>query len=401
MKFSAKFLLMAGISLSFSSHAFSTEPEHEFSDCKIRFQEQAKQQGFGENISTIIQHLSPIERVLTLDKNQAEFAESFAQYVKKRVSNYHIVHGKKLLKEHAEFFNQLHKKYGIPPQYLVSFWGLETVFGKHKGKMSVLNSIATLACDNRRADYFTSELMDLFSLIDTNMVSVEQLKGSWAGAMGHMQFMPSAYRAYAVDGDGDGKVDVWGSKADAITTAANYLNHIGWEKKERWGREVTLPENFDFESIMYDTAYPLSRFKSLGITKADGKPLSNYEIEAELVLPNGHAGHAFLVYRNFNVIMDWNLSKNYALSVGILADKLIGETGISTITMAKPLPFSRTKMQALQEKLNEIGFESGKPDGIWGPNSRKAIRAFQIKESLVADGFPNEEVFTSLGLSQS
>ncbi|MCO4798240.1 MAG: lytic murein transglycosylase [Colwelliaceae bacterium] len=372
-----------------------------FKQCQNRFHIQAKQQGFSENITDVIDNLSPIERVLVFDKNQAEFAESFAQYVKKRVSNYHIINGKKLLKTHRVLFKELQDKYGIPPQYLVSFWGLETVFGKHKGKMSVLNSIATLACDNRRSEYFTAELFDLFSLIENKTVSLEQLKGSWAGAMGHMQFMPSAYRKYAIDGDGDGKVDVWKSEADAITTAANYLNNIGWQQRERWGREVKLPQGFDFEAIMFDTPYPLSKFKSLGITQINGKSLSNYDINAELVLPNGHQGHAFLVYRNFNVIMDWNLSKNYALSVGILADKLVGSAGVSNITQAKPLAFSKTKMQLLQTKLNEIGFETGKPDGIWGPNSRKAIRAFQIEKNLTADGFPNKEVFQSLGLSQS
>lgn len=372
-----------------------------FEQCQNRFYQQAHSQGLSENIDSIINKLTPIKRVLSLDKNQAEFAESFAQYVNKRVSNYHVTNGKKLLKKHAELFNKLHEKYGIPPQYLMSFWGLETVFGKHKGKMSILNSIATLACDNRRSEYFTNELFELFNMIDNQLVAVEDLQGSWAGAMGHMQFMPSAYRKYATDGDGDGKVNVWQSEADALTTAANYLNKIGWNKQERWGREVQLPDNFDFKAIAYDKRYPLHVFKALGVKRSNGKALPHYDIEAELVLPNGHQGHAFLVYRNFDVIMDWNLSKNYALSVGILADKLMGGKGVSSVKTAKPLLYSRNQMQLLQTKLNELGFETGKPDGIWGPNSRKAIRAFQIEKNLIADGFPNREVFNSLGLSQS
>jgi membrane-bound lytic murein transglycosylase B len=383
------------------SSAYANDLSPTFEQCQERFSYRANSEGLSENINDIIHNLTPIKRVLTLDKNQAEFAESFAQYVNKRVSNYHINNGKKLLKKHAELFSQLHEKYGIPSQYLVSFWGLETVFGKHKGKMSVLNSIATLACDNRRSEYFTSELFDLFNMIDSQLVTVEQLQGSWAGAMGHMQFMPSAYRKYAIDGDGDGKIDVWQSEADAITTAANYLNKIGWNKAERWGREVQLPDNFDFTAIVYDKRYPLSVFSALGVKQSNGKALPIYDIEAELVLPNGHQGHAFLVYRNFDVIMDWNLSKNYALSVGILADKLTGGKGVSSVKAAKPLLFSRDQMQQLQTKLNALGFETGKPDGIWGPNSRKAIRAFQIEKNLIADGFPNREVFHSLGLSQS
>jgi len=372
-----------------------------FEQCKERFNHQAITQGYSANIQEIIKNLKPIERVITLDKTQPEFAQSFAQYVDKRVSEYHIEKGRELLKTHRPLLTELHKIYGIPPQYLVSFWGLETVFGKHKGKMSVLNSIATLACDKRRSDYFTSELFDLFTLIDKDVVHVEQLQGSWAGAMGHMQFMPSAYSKYAIDGDNDGKVDVWQSERDALTSAANYLQQIGWHSKERWGREVKLPSNFDFEMIEYDKTYPLSMFADLGVKTADEKPLPKYDVQAELVLPNGHQGHAFLVYQNFNVIMKWNLSKNYALSVGILADKLVGSAGVSSLKQAKPLAYSRTQMEKLQETLNALGFESGKPDGIWGPNSRKAIRKYQIKNQLVADGFPNKEVFEKLGLQQS
>jgi membrane-bound lytic murein transglycosylase B len=398
---SIKYVIMASLSFFGLNQAIANEAITNFEQCKHRYQQQATEQGFNEKIVHIIDTLTPIERVLVLDKNQAEFTESFAQYVNKRVSKYHIRHGKILLKKHADLFKKLHDKYGIPPQYLVSFWGLETVFGKHKGKISILNSLATLACDNRRSDYFTDELFDLFHLLDTNIVSVEQLQGSWAGAMGHMQFMPSAFREYAVDGNDDGKVDVWQSESDAITTAANYLNKMGWKNNERWGREVLLPDNFDFQSIVYDQSYPLKKFKALGVKQVNNKDLPQYDIDAELVLPNGHQGHAFLVYRNFDVIMRWNLSKNYALSVGILADKLIGGSGVSSLKNVSPLSFSRKKMQQLQAKLNELGFETGKPDGIWGPNSRKAIRAFQIEKQLIADGFPNQEVFRILELTQS
>ncbi len=375
---------------------------NEFSECKTNLKHLAQTQGFSSYIvDDIIDGLSPINRVITLDNNQAEFVESFAQYVNKRVSSYHVKHGKALLKKHQTLFENLHQQYGIPPQYLVSFWGLETVFGKHKGKMSVLNSIATLACDQRRSEYFTSELFDLFYLLDNNTVEVSQLQGSWAGAMGHMQFMPSAFRQYAVDGDNDGKIDVWQSEVDAITTAANYLNKIGWQKRERWGREVLLPENFDFSAVEFDQTYSLSTFAEMGVTKITGKALPHYQTQAELVLPNGAQGHAFLVYQNFNVIMDWNLSKSYALSVGILADKLIGASGVRALKNTQPLAFSRTQMEKLQVKLNALGFDSGKPDGLWGPNSRKAIRKYQLEKDLVADGFPNQEVFELLGLQQS
>lgn len=369
-----------------------------FTQCQSDFLVRAEEERLADSTVAVIKKLTPIERVIKLDKNQPEFAQSFAQYVDKRVSNYHIKNGKRLLKEHRELLDNLHVKYGVAPQYLVSFWGLETVFGRHKGKIEILNAIATLACDNRRSEYFTDELFDLLHLIDNQTVSTEQLKGSWAGAMGHMQFMPSAMRKYAIDGDGDGKIDVWQSEVDALTSAAHYLSTIGWQRGERWGREVVLPDDFDFSAFEYDKKYPLSDFAKAGVRQTNGNVLPQSTMQAELVLPNGHQGHAFLVYRNFDIVMKWNLSKNYALSVGILADKLKGAQGVSKITSPQPLPFSRTQLTALQSKLNDLGFNSGKPDGIWGPNSRKAIRAFQMQESLIADGFPNEEVFKALQL---
>jgi len=406
INFVKKAFLYAGVlsgNIFFQSFTFANDAADltQFEHCKVRFSQQAENQQLSPNIQAVIRQLTPVKRVLALDKTQPEFAQSFAQYVGKRVSNYHIQKGRELLKSHRKLLSDLQKEYGVAPQYLVAFWGLETVFGKHKGKMSILNSIATLACDERRSDYFTSELFDLFELLDTQLVSIEQLQGSWAGAMGHMQFMPSAYRKYAIDGDGDGKIDVWQSEVDALTSAANYLQQIGWRSNERWGREVSLPKYFDFAKVKFDTSYPLSTFAELGVKTAKGQLLPKYDIQAELVLPNGHQGHAFLVYKNFDVIMKWNLSKNYALSVGILADKLVGSEGVSSLKDAKPLAFSRTQLEKLQTKLNSLGFESGKPDGIWGPNSRKAIRKYQIKHQLIADGFPNKEVFEKLGLVAS
>lgn len=390
--------LLGAMSTFMISPAIASTQKPSFQQCKDRFSQRALQQNYSQNIHHIIDKLEPIERVISLDKNQPEFAQSFAQYVKKRVSHYHVTHGRKMMKTHATLLNKLQKQYGVAPQYIVSFWGLETVFGRHKGKMSTLNALATLACDQRRSAYFTDELFDLFYLIENKTVDVEQLQGSWAGAMGHMQFMPSALRKYAIDGDGDEKINVWQSEVDALTSAAHYLSKIGWQRGERWGREVQLPQGFDFSSFEFDTRYPLTKFANAGVKTVSDKALPKSTMSAELVLPNGHNGHAFLVYNNFNVIMKWNLSKNYALSVGILADKLVGAPGVSSVAEAKPLSFSRTKMELLQAKLNDMGFESGKPDGIWGPNSRKAIRAFQLQNELVADGFPNKEVFQALQL---
>jgi len=379
--------------------ANTTIANEDFLQCKVNLVERAESSGFSSYITeTVIGNISPIKRVIALDKKQPEFTQTFEQYIKARVTDYHVRVGKNKLKQNKELFDRLEKQYGVPRQYLVSFWGLETVFGKHKGKMSVLNSLATLACDERRSEFFTLELLNLFTLIETEQVSVEQLQGSWAGAMGHMQFMPTAFLKYAIDGDNDGKVDIWKSEIDALTTAANYLNQIGWQSKERWGREVKLPENFAFDKIAFDQYYPLDYFKSLGVKKMNKQSLPIYDIQAELYLPSGHKGPAFLLYPNFNVIMTWNLSKSYALSVGLLANKLVGAKGLEFLQkeQTKEKPFSVAQMKSLQSQLNSLGFETGKPDGIWGPKSRQAIRSFQLKNQLVADGYPNTDVFSTM-----
>ncbi|XQW83710.1 lytic murein transglycosylase [Thalassotalea piscium] len=367
---------------------------NDFEQCQLAFKKSATELNYSSYIiDNVISGLSPIERVQQLDKRQPEFSETFAEYIGKRVTDYRVQEGKKKLTKHKELLQQLTQKYGIPAQYLVAFWGLETNYGRHKGKMSVLNAIATLACDKRRSQYFTGELFKLFDLIDDKQVTVEQLQGSWAGAMGHMQFMPTALKTYGIDGDGDGKVDVWQSEADALTSAANYLHQIGWHQNQRWGREVILPDNFNYAEIEQDTFYPLSRFKALGVTTIYQQPLSHYSIEAELFLPAGHHGPAFLVYPNFDVIMKWNLSKNYATAVGLLANRIVGAKKRQFTLLDDKHRYTRKELQQLQSKLQSLGYKTGKPDGIWGPNSRKAIRSFQLAKNLVADAYPNNAVF--------
>jgi membrane-bound lytic murein transglycosylase B len=372
-----------------------------FIQCINNLQVKAKSAGYsGYIVNDIIPALAPIKRVIELDQRQPEFSQSFADYLKLRLTNYHIQTGRKKLAEHKELFDRLSKKYGIPAQYLVSFWGLETNFGRNKGKMSVLNSLATLACDERRSEYFTAELFDLFYLIDNKTVTTKQLAGSWAGAMGHMQFMPSALKKYALDGDDDGKVDVWQSEADALTSAANYLNSIGWLEKERWGRQVQLPKNFAFQQVEFDQFYPLATFTALGVTRINGSALSDYKIDAELVLPAGAGGPAFLVYPNFNVIMKWNLSENYALSVGLLANRIQGATGLKISDKSQRNLYKTVELQSLQKKLNMMGYDVGNPDGIWGPKSRKAIRLYQLQYGLVGDGFPSRSVLNKAGIKE-
>ncbi|MCC2605831.1 lytic murein transglycosylase [Planctobacterium marinum] len=370
--------------------------EQLFAQCKADFALLAKQQGVTDD--TITRALLPASlqaKVIEYDRNQPEFVRTFPDYVSKRVNDWRINKGREMLKEHSALLQSLNQRYGIPAHYLVAFWGLETNFGQYKGKMPIVASLATLACDERRSEFFTKELLKALQLIEKERIDPEQMVGSWAGAMGHTQFMPSAYLNYAIDGDNDGKADLWNSVPDALTSAANFLQGLGWKPGFRWGREVKLPDNFDYQLIGRSTKKSLTEWQGLGLTKADGSPLGAAEIKASVLLPAGHEGPAFVIYDNFSVIMRWNFSEFYAIAVGYLADRLIGSG-----ELVQPLPelptYTIADMRTLQVNLNQLGFDVGEPDGILGPATRNGIQGFQVAHKLVADGFPSLRVFEKL-----
>ncbi|ACA86231.1 lytic murein transglycosylase [Shewanella woodyi] len=374
--------------------AFATD----FPSCVVELQKTAKSQGLSaDTIENTLGKVKYVARVIELDKKQPEFSQTFDNYFSKRVTDWRVKEGRRLLAENRELLNQLKDKYGVPPQYLMAFWGLETNFGSYKGKMPVLDSLATLACDPRRSGYFTGELMKALKLKEEYQFEASEMVGSWAGAMGHTQFMPSAYTAYAVDGDGDGKADLWNSRADALTSAANFLQQLGWQRNERWGREVTLPDNFSYEYLGKRHEQALVKWAELGVMKNDGKPISTPDMKAALYLPAGHTGPAFLGYKNFDVIMRWNRSTFYVIAVGHLADRINGGVSL-TVAPPKQDNLSRARVKQLQAKLNEKGFDVGKPDGVLGANSKSGLREFQRSAGLVADGFPSEASFNALGV---
>ena len=370
----------------------------DFEACKVQWQTLATDAQLSDDtIKQVIPSLKIQQRVLELDKRQPEFVQTFPGYFSKRVTKWRVEKGQAMYKKHKALLKGLNDKYGIPPHYLLSFWGLETNFGSYKGKMPVLDSLATLACDKRRSAYFTQELMVALRLMERENIEQANMVGSWAGAMGHTQFMPSAYINYAVDGDDDGQVNLWESEEDALTSAANFLAQLGWKPGYRWGREVQLSEDFDFESAGIQKKRTMTEWAKLGVFQADGSALPKADIQAYLVVPSGSEGPAFLAYTNFNVIMRWNNSEFYAIAVGHLADRIAGAS-----PLVQPLPdlpaYSRKQIQQLQRLLNENGYDVGVPDGIIGPATRKGIRAFQTAESLTADGFPSLSVMEKIGV---
>ena len=339
-----------------------------------------------------------LPRVIKSDRSQPEFTQTFSQYYGARVTDYRVTQGRNLMAKHAPMLARIQAETGVPPQYLVSFWGLETNFGNYFGNLPIPSALTTLACDSRRSAFFTKELIATLRIIAAGDVATDELVGSWAGAIGHMQFMPTTYLQHAVDADEDGRRDLLGSVEDALSSGAQYLASMGWQPGFRWGREVLLPEDFDYALAGSDNWQSLAQWSELGVTDVFGNTIEPLAMDSAVLLPSGHQGPAFLVYPNFRVIMRWNRSEFYALSVGRLADRIAGAGELAVaLPSAEESRFSTVRMVQLQKDLNTLGFDVGKADGVMGPATRKAIRAFQSQNGQLADGYPNDTLFDAVG----
>jgi membrane-bound lytic murein transglycosylase B len=347
-------------------------------------------------VADVLDGLEYQPRVIELDRAQPEFTRTFAAYLDERVTGWKIARGRLLLARYRDLLARLTREHGVPGRYLVAFWGMETNFGSFLGSMPTLDSLATLACDQRRSEFFTNELFHALTIVAREGLEPGAMKGSWAGAMGHMQFMPSSYVRHASDGDGDGRVDLWNSPADAFASAASFLEALGWRRGERWGREVELPESFPYSRTGLRNGAPLQEWRRLGVRRADGGPLPAADLEGAVLVPMGHRGPAFLVYPNFDVILEWNRSQSYALSVGHLADRIAGGG-----PLVAPMPdvesaTSRSHLLEIQRGLKQRGFDPGPVDGLLGPSTRAALRAWQAREGRIADGFPDRATLSAL-----
>ncbi|MDX1626215.1 MAG: lytic murein transglycosylase, partial [Wenzhouxiangellaceae bacterium] len=371
------------------------EPDNGFTACLQRLSERAAGEGLGESIG-VLRELQYQPRVIELDRSQPEFRQSFAAYLRNRVTPARVATGRMMLASYPDFFSRMQRETGVPGRYLVAFWGLETNFGGYLGTMPTLDVLATLACDERRSEFFTAELITALRLVERDGLEPERMRGSWAGAMGHTQFMPSTWIEHAVDGDGDGRIDLWGSERDALASGAHYLEALGWQAGERWGREVRVPDGHDYRESGLDFRLPLAAWRDRGLRRADGGPLPVADLEAALLVPMGHEGPKFLVYRNFDVIMSWNRSQSYAIAVGHLADRIAGGGRLrATLPEVETAP-SRSQILRLQRRLAELGHDPGEPDGFIGPATRSALRAFQHEAGLVADGYPDSGTLAAL-----
>jgi len=274
--------------------------------------------------------LKPIPEIISLDRAQPEFKQALQEYLHRVVSESRITEGRKKLEENRTLLKRVASYYGLEPRFLVALWGIETDFGSFTGSFSVIGSLVTLAYDGRRSSYFQKELIHALRILDEGHMSIAQMKGSWAGAMGQLQFMPSTFRCFAVDYNGDGHIDIWKDRGDVFASAANYLMQSGWKKGQTWGQEVRLPNNLDQALIAIESPKPLNQWQALGVRCLDGQDFPTKDLASAIVRPDGPTGRAFLVYSNYRCILKWNPSHNFAIAVGILSDQIANPKNIST-----------------------------------------------------------------------
>lgn len=361
----------------------------------------AEAASLGISASTLaaLDNIAPLERVLELDNSQPEFVQTFTRYIELRVTTGQVSRGQQLLQQHGVLLDEVRQRYGVQPHYLAAFWAIESNFGRATGGFSVLEALATLAYDPRRSEFFRRELLTALRIIDDGHIAPERMSGSWAGAMGQLQFLPSVFDRYGVDGDGDGRIDIWNSLPDVFHSAANFLSQSGWRGDQRWGREVLLPDNFDYRQSGTGVRKPLGEWRGMGVTTVDGNPIPVVAgMEASVILPAGANGPAFLAYGNFRATMAYNPSTFYALTVGHLADRFAGGSAIQNMPENEQA-LSVVEVQELQELLNQRGFDSGTPDGRVGRMTRAAIRAYQDSAGLPMDGYASGQLLAVLRAS--
>jgi membrane-bound lytic murein transglycosylase B len=335
--------------------------------------------------------------VLVADSSQPEFTRPVWEYLDGAVSPQRVARGQSLLLQHGNTLAHIETRYGVDRETLVAIWGLESNFGSNIGTHSVIRSLATLAYEGRRQVFWRSQLLAVLQILQHGDITPERLIGSWAGAMGQTQFMPTTYNEHAVDFDGDGRRDLWRSSADALASAAHYLQASGWQKGQPWGYEVRLPQAFDYSLADPEVRRSLAEWTALGVEPLTppARDLAT-ETMATLLLPAGHRGPAFLLLSNFRSILKYNNSTSYALAIGLLADGLRGGAGVRAAWPREERQLGRSERIELQELLAQNGLEPGPADGIIGANTRKAVRTFQLQLGWPADGHPTQELLVRL-----
>lgn len=325
-------LLSVAASLAFMAlittacaNTIDNHDEAKFRGWLMNFSKDAKQQGISDaTIYTFLENAKYLPQVIKLDRKQPDTTKTFDEYLKGLITAKRIKEAREQLAENKTLLEEIGNKYKVQPRFIVALWSIESNFGKNTGSFDVVNSLATLAYEGRRAAFFKSELIKALKILDDGHIHFDDMKGSWAGAMGQTQFMPSSYLKMSVDYDNDGKRDIWQTKADVFASIANYLATTGWDDNATWGREVKLPKNFSNALIGKTIVKPLTEWQKLGVKKADGSDLiTKNNLNASIIKPEQDKDRAYLIYSNYKTILDWNRSLYFATAVGLLSDSMI------------------------------------------------------------------------------
>ncbi|HEY6022666.1 MAG TPA: lytic murein transglycosylase [Pseudolabrys sp.] len=368
-----------------------------FHSCIDRIWPAAARRGISRSVfQTYTASLTPDLRIMDLLDNQPEFTKSFWDYLDILVTNERIEQGRALLERNRSAFDAAERAYGVDRYTIAAIWGVETNYGTLAGDRSVVRSTATLACIGRRQNYFREEFLSALEILQRGDVRPDRLVGSWAGAFGPTQFMPTAFKKYAVDFDRDGRRDVVDSVPDIIASTANNLKKDGWVSGQTWGYEVVVPATIDFRLADRAQVLPIRDWLRYGITRADGKPFPRPDDRAFLLVPAGVQGPGFLMLENFRVIMKYNPAEAYALAIGHLADRLRGGGPFVQVWPRYERVLSRTERLELQQLLSRHGYDVGEPDGHLGLKTRAAIRDFQAKSGRIPDGFASAGILDQL-----
>ena len=365
--------------------------------CLASLRPQALAQGLrGDTWDTHTAGLARDPGVLESLDYQPEFRTPIWDYLAGLVDDQRVADGQAMLAEHAELLARVQDAHGVDPATVVAVWGVESDYGRTFGKKPLLGSLATLSCEGRRQAFFKGELFATLKLIQAGDLSTEGLVGSWAGAFGHTQFMPSTYARIAVDFDGDGRRDLVGSIPDALASTANYLRRSGWQPGRPWGHEVRLPEGFDASVNGRQSRRPLSHWVGRGVVRADGGALAAADTPTALLLPAGREGPAFLVFKNYDAIFSYNAAESYALAIALLADRLRGGAGLQARWPTDDPGLSRAERRELQSLLVARGHDIGEVDGMIGARSRAALAVEQTRLGREPDGRAGQAILAAL-----
>lgn len=327
--------------------------------------------------------------VIRRDRNQSEFTKTIWEYLDSAASDTRIKNGRTALREHRRTLERIEAHYGVPKEVVTAVWGLESAYGSYKGDNDIIQSLATLAYDGRRGKFFESQLIAALKILQAGDVAPRKMTGSWAGAMGHTQFIPTSYLAYAVDFTGDGKRDIWSDDpTDALASTAAYLKRFGWVEGQPWGVEVQLPRGFNFALASRKIKKSPAEWGRLGVKAMDGRTVPNYG-SASILLPAGGQGAAFMIFKNFSVIERYNAADAYVIGVGHLSDRLKGAGPIKANWPRGDRALTFKERKEMQRRLTQAGFSTQGVDGKIGPNTIAAVRAYQASQGLTQDGYPS------------